>query len=118
MLLLNDDLYLPLQECPAERKLVIIDACHKELLSNDRTSRGLPGHIPEPSSGVVLLTSCDADQYARELPEKKHGVFFFHVLEALRAAPPNGRTTRLLFRVCLSTQAAKRWQRALLRHRR
>ncbi len=42
--------------------------------------------LTPPPDGVVALFSCTSDQQAYEHPDIGHGIFFYHVLQALEGA--------------------------------
>src|SRR5262249_44299841 len=50
-------------------------------------------HVPRPPQGTAVLFSCKSGERAWETPKlgKGHGVFFYHVLEALRGKARNTR---------------------------
>jgi hypothetical protein len=77
--------------CRARQRLLLVDACRNDPASSIRRSTGgiklesasLPQLVPPPE-GVVALFSCAEGQQALEHEPLKHGVFFYHVLEAFR----------------------------------
>ncbi len=87
------------RKCGAGAKLVLIDACRDlaEAESSTRTSSLSPTHVKVPL-GVSALFSCGPGQAALELPfdvgeedYRRHGVFFYHVIEGLKGAAANRR---------------------------
>lgn len=77
--------------CQARQRLLIVDACRNDPQS--RLGRGTDTpklesvtrpQITPPPKGVVALFSCAEGQQAFEHPPLKHGVFFYHILEAWR----------------------------------
>jgi hypothetical protein len=91
------DLYDRLDKCQAARKLLLVDACRNDpqsQLSRSRSSVELES-ITRPQAelvpkGIVALFSCSAGQQSFEYPELKHGVFFYHVLEAWKGGADDG----------------------------
>lgn len=91
------EIYDKLKQCTAEKKLLLVDACRNDPLSNIKKSRDTvklksvtrPQSEPVPK-GVVALFSCAAGQQSYEWPELKHGVFFHHVLEGWKGAADDG----------------------------
>ena len=87
------EIYEKLKQCPAEKKLLLVDACRNDPLSPVKKSRATvnlksvtrPQTEPVPK-GVVALFSCSAGQESYEWPELKHGVFFHHILEGWNGA--------------------------------
>ena len=81
------ELYEALNKCKAGGKLLLVDACRndptKPGLTRSLASATLPA-LPPPPGGTAAFFSCSAHQKAFEDAELKHGVFFHHVIEALR----------------------------------
>jgi hypothetical protein len=77
--------------CKARQRLLLVDACRNDPASSIRRTTGgaklqsasLPQLVPPPE-GVVALFSCAEGQQALEHDPLKHGVFFYHVLQAFR----------------------------------
>ncbi len=85
------------KKCGAGAKLVLIDACRDGVTaeSSTRTSALSPTHVKVPL-GVSALFSCGPGQAALELPfdvgeedYRRHGVFFYHVIEGLKGEAAN-----------------------------
>jgi uncharacterized caspase-like protein len=76
------EVYELLADCGAGARFLLVDACRNE------GTRGLKrGGIDTPHQtppGVGALFSCSPGQFSFESPDLKHGVFFYHVLEALK----------------------------------
>ncbi len=94
------EVYADLEKCNAKVKLLLVDACRNAPLATKRTkaldkvdleSETRPQKV-EPPGGVVAVFSCSAGQESYESDEFKHGIFFHHVLEALRGGGKNGKT--------------------------
>jgi formylglycine-generating enzyme required for sulfatase activity len=90
-LLAMDEIYAALQECPARRKLLLVDACRNDpqsRLSRSRETVKLQSvsepQLTPPPEGVVALFSCAPGQQAFEYPDLGHGIFFHHVLQAFQ----------------------------------
>src|SRR5262249_55042049 len=85
-----NELFKDLEESGAGVKLMLIDACRND----PQLSRNLDvDHVPRPPQGTAVLFSCKSGERAWETPKlgKGHGVFFYHVLEALRGKARNTR---------------------------
>ncbi|MEZ6056940.1 MAG: SUMF1/EgtB/PvdO family nonheme iron enzyme [Planctomycetaceae bacterium] len=91
------ELYTALKNCRAGGKLLLVDACR-----NDPTKRGvaralasatLPA-LPPPPGGTAAFFSCSAHQQAFEDKDLKHGVFFHHVIQALKGDADSSTPTR------------------------
>jgi hypothetical protein len=68
----------------AGMKVLLVDACRDDP-QGGRTSRGIDADTaPRPPQGVAALFSCRAGERAFETEKLGHGVFFYHVLEALK----------------------------------
>ncbi len=87
-----DEIYKQLEACPAERKLLLVDACRNDPQSNLAKSRATvelktlsPAEETVPK-GIVALFSCSARQQSYEHPTLKHGVFFHQLLEGWKGA--------------------------------
>jgi hypothetical protein len=96
-----DEVYQQLEACSAQRKLLLVDACRNNPQSNLARSRAVvkldmakpqEENIP---NGIVALFSCSAGQQSYEHPQLKHGVFFYHMLQAWKGAGDSNRDARL-----------------------
>jgi len=73
-----------LESCRAQRKILILDACHSGAgkapgqMSEDMIAELEKGH------GFVRLASCDTKQKSSEDPDLGHGVFTYSLVGALR----------------------------------
>ncbi len=85
-------------ECQAERKLLIVDACRNDVLSEigDKSSSAKKldlGSIHEHSQispkGTSILFSCSSGQKSWEHPSLKHSVFSYYIIEYLRGNAPD-----------------------------
>jgi formylglycine-generating enzyme required for sulfatase activity len=91
------EIYDKLKGCPADRKLLLVDACRNDPLSQLGKSRQTvklksvtrPQTEPVPK-GIVALFSCSAGQESFEWPDLGHGVFFHHVLTGWQGAADDG----------------------------
>src|SRR5947208_12306989 len=70
-------------------KVLLVDACRDDPKAG-RGSRGIDADTaPNPPRGVAALFSCSAGERAFELDQYKHGVFFYHLLDALKGKAKN-----------------------------
>lgn len=76
-----EELYERADRCQAGIKLLLVDACRNNLSRNGCIA--LPD-VPPPPDGVAALFSCSPGQRSCEDRDLAHGVFFYHVTEALR----------------------------------
>jgi tetratricopeptide (TPR) repeat protein len=91
-----DELYGALKDCPADRRLLLVDACRNDPLA--KGEKGLPNvsldalsgtkKLPRPK-GLVAFFSCGVGEKSYEDAELKHGVFFHHLLQGWRGAAAN-----------------------------
>lgn len=89
-----EELYGKLEACPAQLKLVLVDACHDSLVSSelmttaeqDNLIDGFARSLSESvvPKGVALLTSCTGGERSWSDHEFQHSVFMHFVLEGLR----------------------------------
>ena len=94
--------YRQLQQCPAEKKLMLADICRAQMLSKKGQEK-LEFHLekfPRPQSmpvpkGISVLFSCSAGQESREAPELRRGIFFHHLIEAWDGAATAGQPLTL-----------------------
>ncbi len=84
-----------LQQCPAERKLLLLDCCREPMSTGE--SRGLEPAVLEQEaklplsdvfrgSGAAVIAACRAGMRSYEPQELQHGVFAVCLAEALRGA--------------------------------
>lgn len=84
-----------LQQCPAERKLLLLDCCREPMSTSE--SRVLEPAVLEPEaklplsdvfrgSGAAVIAACRAGMRSYEPQELQHGVFAVCLAEALRGA--------------------------------
>lgn len=85
-------IYDALKGCDAGFKLLLVDACRNNPLTELGRDAGRPVvDLPslsrplkaKPPGGVAALFSCSPGERAFELPELEHGVFFHYVIKAL-----------------------------------
>ena len=87
-----------LDACPAQRQVVMLDACHSGL-DVRRKGKGLGGLAPgfenelqqARTEGRAVLSSCSKGEIAYEDTESGHGIFTQHVLEGLKGAADSDR---------------------------
>jgi tetratricopeptide (TPR) repeat protein len=85
------EVYDELKKSQAGAKLLIADACRNDPLPKGGKgaqveakllSPTVAGH--NPPENVVALFSCSTGETALESPDLRHGVFFYHLIQALR----------------------------------
>jgi formylglycine-generating enzyme required for sulfatase activity len=87
--------YRQLQACPAERKLLLVDACRNvpvesgaRAAAEDNRVQGFAQGLQEmpKGKGLLLLTSCSMGECSYEEEEWGHGIFTYYLMEGLRGA--------------------------------
>ena len=83
--------------CKARQRILLVDACRNDPKSSISRNSNAPTlesvtrpQLTPPPEGTVVLFSCAEGQEAREHEPLKHGVFFYHVLEAWRGKADDG----------------------------
>ena len=92
------DVYRELERCKAGTKLLLVDACRNDPLT-DRTRAPAKLDLesvtrpPEPAKdgGVAAFFSCSRGQKAYEDEKSKHGAFFHFVIEGLKGEASDGK---------------------------
>lgn len=78
-----------LESCPARQKVLVLDCCHagtdkavglRLRSSSSKLLEPLENKIP----GLVTLASCQGEEQSYEDPVRGHGVFTWHLAQALR----------------------------------
>jgi hypothetical protein len=94
----TDEIQRALLDLTAERAVVLLDSCFSGIasgrarfISNVEGIRAIPSgefldRIIQAGKGRVLLTASAASEAAIEDPDRKHGLFTYYLLEALRGA--------------------------------
>jgi formylglycine-generating enzyme required for sulfatase activity len=72
-------LFEQLDDSGAGSRLLLIDACRNEAGSRNADTNAMPN----PSKGTAALFACKGGERAFESNDLKHGVFFYHVIQAL-----------------------------------
>ena len=73
-----------LEGCRAQRKVLILDACHSGAgKAPGQMSEEMMAEL-EKGHGFVRLASCDTTQKSSEAPELGHGVFTYHLAQAIQ----------------------------------
>lgn len=78
------ELYEKLDQSTAETKLVVIDACRDDPVAGKGITK-----VPLPPEGIAVLLSCSPGEQAYESNERKHGIFFYWLLDGLRGKARN-----------------------------
>lgn len=92
LLPINEQIIRMLNDCPASRKLLLVDACRNEILPESARKKGSvvridlePVHQNRRSvpGGMAVLFSCDNGQFSWEHEELGHSVFSHFALQYL-----------------------------------
>jgi sulfatase modifying factor 1 len=90
-----EQVYRQLQACPAERKLLLVDACRNvpvesgaRAAGEDNRVQGFAQGLQEmpKGKGLLLLTSCSTGECSYEEEEWGHGIFTYYLMEGLGGA--------------------------------
>ena len=88
-------LYEWMDACKAERKILIVDACHSGAgKAPAKMSRSFAAGL-RTGKGYVRLASCSAEQKSNEDAQLGHGVFTYYLAEGLTGAADNNRDGRI-----------------------
>jgi tetratricopeptide (TPR) repeat protein len=97
-----DSVYKLLEKSPAGFKLLLVDACRNNPLTQNSRSREVVDlasvtrpQLKQPPGGVAALFSCSVGEKSYEYPDLKHGVFFHFVIEALGGTADYDRDRRV-----------------------
>lgn len=86
-----------LRQCKAQRQLVWLDACQeREQQEDNRIRENTTGQLlavleqhTQPNQDFYAMLSCDIDERSWEIPELKHGLFTYSLIEGLRGKAAN-----------------------------
>lgn len=71
-------------------KVLILDSCHagamKGKAESGRMTKGLHDSLFPAAEGFAILASCKLNETSWEMPDKKHGVFSYFLIEGLQGA--------------------------------
>jgi formylglycine-generating enzyme len=90
-----EQVYRQLQACPAERKLLLVDACRNEPVESGARAAAEDNRVQEfarslqevpKGKGLLVLTSCSTGECSFEEEEWGHGVFTYYLMEGLSGA--------------------------------
>ena len=77
-----------LKASKANAKVLILDSCHagamKGKAESGRMTKGLHDSLFPATEGFAVLSSCKLHEVSYEMPEKKHGVFSYFLIEGLQ----------------------------------
>jgi WD40 repeat protein len=91
-----DILLNELRQCKAQRQLVWLDACQEREEQDNRIGQNPTGQIlavleqqAEQSQDFYAMLSCNKTERSWEIPELKHGLFTYCLIEGLRGKAAN-----------------------------
>ncbi len=114
------DIYESLNRCQARTKLLLVDACRNDPLTQvaksakrielEQVSSRMP---PVLAGGTVAIFSCSATQQSFESPDLKSGVFFHFVNRALagEADDDGDKTVDLIELEYFTIKSVQKWAR-------
>jgi len=85
-----------LEQCKAERKILVLDACHSGAGRDVVTMTGEMEESLASGDGFYTISSCRKEELSHEWDEKGQGVFSYFLSSALRgecSPDPDGRLT-------------------------
>ncbi len=75
------------EAAPAQRKVLILDACHSGAgRADDRMSPDAIKAMERDSKGMITLSSCEGGQVSNEMPNTGNGAFTWFLLKGLEGA--------------------------------
>jgi uncharacterized caspase-like protein len=95
----SSDFREALSAIPATKQMILIDACNSGAFAQGFAVRGAAEEIAlnqlARSSGSVIITATNSDQFASEIETLGHGVFTYALIQGLngKAAKNDGRIT-------------------------
>lgn len=77
-----------LQACQANKKVLILDACHSGAarVSGERMGKALSSALAAGGAGLMILSSCTLEEQSYEYREVGHGAFTYYLVEGLKGA--------------------------------
>jgi hypothetical protein len=79
-----------LKSSKAHATVLILDSCHagamKGKAESGRMTKGLHDSLFPATEGFAILASCKLNETSWEMPDKKHGVFSYFLVEGLQGA--------------------------------
>ncbi len=75
------DFYELFRECPAQKKILLVDTCQTVVADQIRWDSS-----PKPPEGMAVFFACAPNEASYEHPRLRHGVFSYHVLQGLDGA--------------------------------
>ena len=90
------ELYQALDGCPAGGKLLFVDACRNDPTKPSllRSHMQTMPELPPPPGGTAAFLSCSSSQTSLEDIDLRHGVFFHHVIQALKGEADSSTKTK------------------------
>ncbi|MBP8130667.1 MAG: SUMF1/EgtB/PvdO family nonheme iron enzyme [Candidatus Hydrogenedentes bacterium] len=81
-----------IEQSPAQRKVLVLDACHSGAgRAVNKMTQAVGAQFEQASRGMVVLASCGPEEVSREMADTGHGAFTHFLLEGLGgAADANG----------------------------
>ena len=77
-----------LERCQAKQKVLILDACHSGAGRDTAVMTDSFRDELDAGEGIYTIASCDHEQISHDWPDKKHGVFTYYFVEAIRESKP------------------------------
>ncbi len=82
-----------IQKARAKKKILILDACHSGSgRGTDNMSKVALVELERASEGMVVLSSCGAEELSHDMPETDHGAFTYFLLQGLSGKADNDKS--------------------------
>lgn len=97
---LSEEILDLLESCPAQRQIVLVDACHSGFRKGQRSGRNIGvvaaqidsalETFSKSGAGRAVLASCSRDEVSNESPALGHGVFTYYLIQGLTRFDADG----------------------------
>jgi hypothetical protein len=104
-----------MQQSPSKKKVLFLDACHTGIQIEDTVRSAVAGIVPsEDEKFCAGFASCRAEQKSYSSTKLEHGIWTYHLLEALSGRAAKALDGELLTAVKLQAYLAEEVPRTVL----